>query len=329
MNEQRFSESGGGQIYSSGPLSSNPHERVIWQDAPPFSEASTGQYTLPYGPDTQPRHRVRSQATTDRLPRPRPRRWLSLLIFLLLLAFVAGTVLVGLRAASIGVRAVMLSARDFSVGARTTLNIRDDVGSVNVHTGKSGLITVRATVDKDIFGAQPTVSYNQQGNTFNIDTTDSPWSWLGRSAVALDVTVPVSMDVAISVDIADITINDIQGKLVVKDNTGNVSINDTTLRGTGTIQTTTGNISINSTFANGANYDAKTNTGHIDITLPAKAHTSIAASSNTGDITSSVQSVQVSSSGSGQQASGNVGGAKPPSSLTLESDTGSIAIKGN
>src|SRR5690242_20908039 len=135
MNEPRFSESGGGQVYSSGPLSDNPEKRVAWQNTAPHPKMPAGQASQPYGPDTERTYSVKPHPATDALPRSDRRDqpfWLAPLIFLSLILFVIGTIFIGLRAARVGVTPVTLPARDFSTSGPITLNIHDDVGSVHV-----------------------------------------------------------------------------------------------------------------------------------------------------------------------------------------------------
>jgi hypothetical protein len=118
--------------------------------------------------------------------RHRQPRWVPPLIFLVIILFVAGTVIIGLRAAHMGISNATLPARNFTVDVQTTLEIHNPIGDVYIHTRQGQTLTVQATVDKDLFGFKPDVQYEQSGHTLKITTRDSDLDWLSPSTMAFN-----------------------------------------------------------------------------------------------------------------------------------------------
>jgi hypothetical protein len=325
MNMQQFDPqpSARGELpQRSGSLNTAPNPTT------PYPETLSGR-TDPLDtprPFQVPGSLSRVPSTSALQPILRHRRlWLPPLLFLLILLFVAGGIITALRAAHLGGSPVALPARNFSISTQTTVNITNDVGSVHIHTGKGSLITVRATVDQDIFGMQPTLKYMQSATGLTIGIEKPGSDWLSASGVALDVTVPVKTDLAITTTTGDVSIDDVEGKISIKGGTGNVNMSETTLVGESEIQTTTGKIAFSGGLADNAQCTMQSETGSVAVLLPAKARTSISAQSNTNTVETTFEKVKVSSAGVGQKAAGDTN-AKPTSTLLLESETGAITI---
>jgi PBP1b-binding outer membrane lipoprotein LpoB len=84
----------------------------------------------------------------------------------------------------------------------------------------------------------------------------------------------VDYDVKFDADMADITINRLNGKIELKSNIGNVSIKSGRIKANSNIVEGVGNINIKSEFEENSGYNIETNIGNVDLALPEKSHVS-------------------------------------------------------
>jgi len=92
------------------------------------------------------------------------------------------------------------------------------------------------------------------------------------------------------------------------------------------LQSNTGAITFDRSIAPGANYQASTDTGSVDVTLPANSSFHVDATTNTGSIDSDFSGVQVRDHDfSGSDAHGDVGNGAG-TTMTLKTNTGSIDL---
>jgi Toastrack DUF4097 len=97
--------------------------------------------------------------------------------------------------------------------------------------------------------------------------------------------------------------------------------------------TITDSVDLQVTVPEGANLNLQTGSGDITVTVPSSSAFHLDASTNTGSITSEFPSlnIQNNASGSGQSASGVVGGSSQNQSanVVIKSDTGDISLNQN
>ena len=189
-------------------------------------------------------------------------------------------------------------------------------------------MSITTTIDSNVLGSTPTITYaHADGGHVNATVSNGSLDFIGSDIVDFDVAVPGNVDLDLHTSVGDIDVINVRGQLHAQNNTGSISVAQTTLMGSGSLETNTGSITFNGAIATHANYHLESNVGQVDVTLPANSAFHIDAVTGLGSISNDFPAVHVVNKfPHGSEAHGSVGGNNPSVMLSLQTDTGSIGI---
>ncbi|HZS79294.1 MAG TPA: DUF4097 family beta strand repeat-containing protein [Ktedonobacteraceae bacterium] len=221
---------------------------------------------------------------------------------------------------------------NLAAGMQPTLIVTNDQGFVHVHAGTGNTITVTTTKVGDSYGASPDdfkVSYIQHGNTIIIQVNNDSihlFDFSNSSQADLDVTVPARSDLQLETDSGDITANGINGKMTLTSNSGSLQATEDSLDSGSRLTTDSGNITMRGSIGATGNYLFQSNSGTIDVTLPASTSFHARLASNSGSITNEFPLANAHQPGSNDRTVIGDVGVSPQATLTMQSDSGSLNL---
>ena len=300
---------------------------------PPFVPGAPPAYTWPnYDPGVRPQWAPGSQFGPQYQRRHSAWPWI-VVTFVLLLMLLAGGLFALL---SIGLytnaSTVTETPRHFIVSANPTLVINNDTGSMHVRAGSSAKdVTIQATRHSGLWGNvnNITVSYTQdrEGNTItvNVDRTRGS-NFFASTSVDFDVTVPSASTLQLKTNTGSIDVTGVSGQMVLTSNTGSITASNGMVSGNTQLITNTGSITFNGSITRSGTYQFQTNTGTVEMTLPADSVFHLNASTDTGSIDTNFPGVIVQHRQMvGADASDDVG-SSPQATVTLRTNTGSVNL---
>ncbi|GCE09591.1 DUF6585 family protein [Dictyobacter aurantiacus] len=183
-----------------------------------------------------------------------------------------------------------LPAQTFQVSTTPTIIIKVDAidqlfirnkGNDNNQVSVEGWKKVTGIGSLDNIQQQAT----RNGNTINLSWTMQQKNFLGLGAekVFLLIDIPVNSNVQIETRTGDLFINDINGEIKVKTQTGSINL-QTTLRGHSQVQSTSGQINFCGSLDPQSSDLFKSDSGNINITLPSNAALNLSSSNSTNQI---------------------------------------------
>jgi hypothetical protein len=258
--------------------------------------------------------------------------WMVVTFVLLLMLLVGGLFALLSIGLPTNTSTVTETPRHFIVSANPTLVINNDTGSMHVRAGSSANdVTIQATRHSGLWGNVNTitVSYAQdrEGNaiTVNVDRTSGS-NFFASTSVDFDVTVPSAATLQLKTNTGSIDVTGIGGQIVLTSNTGSITASNGMASGNTQLITNTGSITFNGSIARSGTYQFQTNTGSVEVTLPADSVFHVNASTDTGSINTNFSGVFVQHRQMvGADASGDVG-SSPQATVTLRTNTGSVNL---
>lgn len=219
------------------------------------------------------------------------------------------------------------TTRTFPVGTQPNLSIADtDAGFIHVHAGSSNAVVITTTIESTT-GTLPTVDYATPDSNHIIVTVTDNSPKRNQNKVDFDVAVPACINLDLSASAGDITVDGIQGTGNLQTDAGNISLSNTTLSGSGSIKVSAGAITFAGSIAQEAAYQFQNSTGNLDVTLPSDTDCHVDAETTAGSIQSDFTEIHIHSTNvTGQEGEGDIGSSNPSASISLVTDTGSIAI---
>ncbi len=200
-------------------------------------------------------------------------------------------------------------------------------GNVHIHTGgQSGIVQIIAT-SGGAFDHRPMPSDGiaQQNADGTVVVNAMP-----MDNTSLDITVPNGMNItvadqngSIGVDgvngtlnlqaaSAAVVLNNVSGQVTVNDQSGSVTLTQAQLSGQSTLVTGSGSLVFGGTLDSQGSYRFQTDSGSVDVTLPANAAFHLSAYSGAGPVNSGFNGTTV--------------GSAPRPELVISSNSGSINI---
>jgi len=259
-----------------------------------------------------------------------------------------------------------VETHDYAVNGQSTVVINDTSGTIHVSVGGKGTdVFIQATKQNGFFGNPNDikVDYSQNGNTINASVPGG-----APGSVDFEITVPQGTDLQLNTISGDINVEGVSGQMAltttsgdihttndgmtgaskIVTNSGDVTATQDTLSGQTTITTTSGgitasqdtlkdqatmitnsgDINFDGTIDTNGTYQFRSVSGTIDVTVPGTSVFHLDASTTSGSIDFPGASVQFNNPGSGETASGNVGG-NPQSqraTVTIHSESGDIKL---
>ncbi len=177
--------------------------------------------------------------------------------------------------------------------------------------------------------------------TVNASVPSSSGTLLGNHNDTIDLTIvvpplnngdtPVTLDIETSV--GDIQVSGLNGVMTVKDDIGNVTVQQAHLFGGSHLETGTGNVtftgSLDTTLNPQTTYKLQCEVGNLNVTLPATTSVILDANTNVGNIKSAFPINAQTSNGSANYYGPLLPGASPAPTVTLVLDvsSGNISIQ--
>ncbi len=345
--------------YNPQPVNSPRDEQTGWQKPPQEEAGGESDYYAGY--------RARQQQSYTVPPGQRQRRrsssrflWIILVLFVLMVLggrpfffeggslfegfvaenFIFGLLILGIIIAVIAVlrsrgRVIfrntrMVETRNFTVDRHPTIIVKDDVGTIRVHSGgESNEVHIQATKQSTGWtgaGNILQVRYDQRAedNTISVNS-EHGWSVFGKNSVDYDITVPLIADLRLRTDAGKIYVSDLIGQMSLVSDAGSIHATHVSLQGHSLLKTNVGSVNFSGSIDPQGAYKFETDAGSINVTLPEDASFHVDASTDVGSIKSDFP-LNGQPTVSRTRLSGNVG-IPPYATLTLRTDLGSIKLK--
>ena len=203
--------------------------------------------------------------------------------------------------------------RTIPVGVHPKIIIDRVDGAVHVSAGQNGTVRIQPTDNTD----HGDILYQQNGNviTFDLDAE--------LEGIDVDLTVPSLADLDLSTTDGDITVNGVSGQISLATDSGDITAQHVTLKGTSKMDTSLGGITFNGLLDPASHDDFENTRGDIGLTFPTNGSFHVDASALDGEIVSDFPQIAVSPIDGG--AHGDVGKA-PRALVTISSTRGNIHL---
>nr|BBH85796.1 hypothetical protein KTC_05470 [Thermosporothrix sp. COM3] len=172
---------------------------------------------------------------------------------------------------------VDIPQQTITVGTTPLVNIQSNGGGqIFLHSGQTGSIEVKGSRHASGFLgniANATLELKQKGSELDILTggQNSAIPLLQQERVDLDITLPSNCTVQITHTNGSITIDGLQSQITVTTQSSDIDLTNVTLKGQSTLKTTDGDITIKGALDPNGNYQLYSESGSIDLTLPAES----------------------------------------------------------
>ena len=303
--------------YIPRPINADPREQAQWQTVPPQQSTMMGEKVQPL-PQKRKRHRLRGCLIT------------ALVVIVLLFGLAGFGSAVAFHALpAMGPASTQTQA--FSVSGIPQLTIDDPVGTITVHAdGTSNQIIIKQTKQAEFpVGANPNdtkVVYTPTSGGVAVTVNNSNGNnFFGLVSVNLDVTVPADSNLNLKTNVGNVEVKGVSGQMTLNSNTGSITAENVTLTGSSTMKTNVGTVNFDGQITNGDSYNFESNTGSVNVTLPASTTFHVDAKTDTGSIHSDFP-IAVQKSTVGAEAHADIGNS-PTTTITTRTNTGDIHIR--
>mgnify|MGYP001205415244 CR=1 FL=1 len=215
--------------------------------------------------------------------------------------------------------------RTFEVGALPTIVINNKAGSIRLHAGQQGAVSITTTKRGYLFSQQwnhdAQVLYNQNSATNTVTARVDSWKLFGKTAIDFDIIVPPQASLNLVTNAGNVSVQNVAGQMKLQSDAGSINATQVALRGNSRLKTDAGTITFDGSLEPAGDYEFSTDLGTINATLPADASFNLNAKTDLGTITTNLPITQSQRT----KASGQVGTGPYPR-LKLKTDLGSIQV---
>jgi DUF4097 and DUF4098 domain-containing protein YvlB len=206
-------------------------------------------------------------------------------------------------------------------------NTTDNTITINVDTGGNGfssrevdfIIDVPQSTNLQLQTTSGDISVEGMHGQASLKTTSGNVSTSNDTFAAGSVLNATSGNIDTSQDVFN-------GGVNIQTTSGDINLEQDTLGGSSQFQTTSGNIQFDGTINANGQYHFTTTSGDIDVTLPSTTNFHVDATTYSGSIDArDYPTIQLQDTGSGSQASGDVG-TSLGISLQLQAGSGDITL---
>ena len=212
-----------------------------------------------------------------------------------------------------------------SVKATSQSDANKQFGGINVQIEPSGTAPTTLAVSASI--SDNTTIFSTHNDSVSI-VISLPQSVNGGTPVVLNGGSPASNITSVG----NATINGLNGVLNVKNDIGNITVQNATLSPGSTLETGTGNVTFNGSVntaagssSNQSIYTLQSESGNLNVTLPASINVTLDAYTNSGSITSDFDVSRIKLA-DGSLEGPIIYGTTPNALLKLHVSTGNIAL---
>jgi hypothetical protein len=222
-----------------------------------------------------------------------------------------------------------VETRTFAVAARPTISIRNRAGSIRLHAGKEGQVTMNTTRRGFLFftqwqhmNNQAQVAYSQDSGKNTLSARVSNWKLIGQNAVDFDITVPPNSNLDITTNAGSIFVQGITGQMILQSDAGSINASQVQLQGRSRYKTEAGVIKLSGAIDPQGDYALATDLGTISVTLPPDASFNLDAKTDLGTVSTNFLFPQSQKT----KAKGPSGPGPVYPRLRLKTDVGTISI---
>ncbi|HET8907745.1 MAG TPA: hypothetical protein VFN11_12355 [Ktedonobacterales bacterium] len=310
-----------------------PHEETM-RESPPEVSPYTSQPMPEHGP---------SFPTPPATPQQRKASRTGVIIAIVAIVVLAPVMLcigAALLAGSFGafvasrqVEQTATSRFQFAVRDYPSITIFNSAGTISVTSGAAQQVTVVATkharaLSSDAARSQlngMTVTATPTNAGADINATMAQNSSLGQRNITLQITVPATSNMRVTMNAGTITLRSITGTLSVANTAGTVDLQNVTVQGASTMNVTTGTFRFDGSLAKDAAMTVDVGTGSVAIHLPQATAAHVDASTRVGAVTVSSWAAPIQKSGTGQSATFDLN-PQPNSAMTIRVGVGGITL---
>lgn len=214
----------------------------------------------------------------------------------------------------------------FMVGAHPTLTIDNKAGSIRLHAGQEGQVSITTTRRGYLFNQQldkdMRIWYNQDSAANAVSARVDGWRPFGKNAINFDITVPPQTNLVLTNRAGTIFVENVAGQMTLRSGAGTIQATQVALQGTSRLETDAGSITFSGSLDSAGSYELLTNFGTIDASLPAGASFDLEASTDVGTVSTNLPIMQAQRT----KAHGQAGNGPYPK-LKLKTDLGSVRVQ--
>jgi len=216
--------------------------------------------------------------------------------------------------------------RTFTVSAQPTIILKNKAGSIKLHAGQEGQVSITTTrrgyLFSQHFDKETPISYNQDSAANTVTARTGSWRLFGKNAINFDVAVPPQANLQLSTNAGNISVENIAGQITLRSDAGTLQATNVALRGKSRLKTDLGTITFSGSLASTGNYELTTDVGTINATLSADSTFDLNAKTDVGTVSTNLPLSQPQRN----KASGTVG-VGPYPKLKVKTDLGTITIQ--
>jgi len=213
----------------------------------------------------------------------------------------------------------------FEVGPLPTVTIRNKAGSIRLHAGQEGQVSIttkkRGYLFTQNWDRDAQVWFNQDRANNTVAARVDSWQPFGKNAVDFDITVPPHSTLELTTNAGNITVQQVNGQMKLQADAGSIQALQVTLRGQSLLKTDAGSITFDGALDPAGSYKLTTDLGNVNVTLPADSSFRLEAKTDLGSVTTNLPLPQLQRT----KLSGQVGTGPYPH-LKVTTDLGSVQV---
>jgi hypothetical protein len=218
--------------------------------------------------------------------------------------------------------------RTFEVSATPHIVINNKAGSIHLHAGQDDQVSITTTKRGYLFHRQlnrdAEVSYNQDKANNTISARATAWKIFGKNSIDFDITAPTQSNLELVTNAGKISVQGINGQMVLKTDFGSIHATNATLEGRSRLKTDAGSVHFNGSLDPTGDYQLTTDLGSINANLSADTSFRLEAKTDLGSVNTHIPFLQQPQR---NRASGKVGPGPTYPRLKLKTDMGSVNIE--
>lgn len=215
--------------------------------------------------------------------------------------------------------------RTFEVSTQPTIVINNKAGSIRLHAGQEGQVSISTTKRGYVFSPQwdrdSQVWYNHDSAANTVSARVDNWKLFGKNAIDFDIAVPAQANLELVTNAGTVSVQNVAGQMKLQSDAGSISATQVTLYGKSRLKTDAGSVTFVGSLDPDGDYHFTTDLGSINVTLPADASFDLEARTDLGSINTNLP-LQYQQK---NKASGKVG-IGPYPRLKAKTDLGSVRV---
>jgi hypothetical protein len=247
------------------------------------------------------------------------------LVFVALLIFAGWLIFTRRLRVSLNGEAQQTETHTFEVGPQPTIAIRNKAGSIRLHAGQEGQVSITTGKRGYLFSSRwdrdAQVWFNQDRTNNTVSARVDSWKLFGKNAVEFTLAVPPRSTLELITNAGNISVTNIDGQMKLRADAGSIQATQVTLSGHSVLKTDAGSITFAGALDPVGDYKLSTDLGNVNVTLPTNASFNLEAKTDLGAVTTNLPLMQQQRT----KLSGLVGSGPHPR-LKVTTDLGSVRV---